>query len=150
MLLFNSIYKKRMEFSNSVTLGYSSGVKLRKNLMISTNSVLTCFQIIITDDYYFNFSTASFLHSSHKAYEMKDFCLTANFNSERIQWMSKFDVSDLHLKLSDEFNFDPHLLLLRLLSFFFLDVMSWAVKPITTVHIHCIVCNLFLNLFTVL
>jgi len=85
--------------------------------MISTNSVLTCFQIIITGDYYFNFSTASFLHSSHKAYEMKGFCLPQNFNSERIQWMSKFDVSDLHLKLSDEFNFDPLLLLLRFLSF---------------------------------
>jgi hypothetical protein len=113
MLLFNNIYKKRMEFSNSVTLDYSAGVKLRKNLMISTNSILTCFQIIITGDYYFNFSTASFLHSSHKAYEMKDFCLPENFNSERIQWMSKFDVSDLHLKLSDEFNFDPLLRLLR-------------------------------------
>jgi len=30
MLLFNNIYKKRIEFSNSVTLGYSAGVKLRK------------------------------------------------------------------------------------------------------------------------
>lgn len=118
--------------------------------MISMNSVLTCFQIIITGDYYFNISTASFLNSSLKAYEMKDFCLRKNLNSERIQWMSKFDVSDLHLKLSDEFNFDPLLCLLRRLSFFFNDVMSWAVKPVTTVRIHCIVCNLFLNLFTVL
>ena len=83
--------------------------------MISTNSILTCFQII-TDDYYFNFSRASFLHSSHKAYGMKDLCLPENFNSERIQLVSEFDVWDLHLKLSDEFNFDPPLLLLRLLS----------------------------------
>lgn len=58
-----------------------------------------------------------------------------------------FDVWDLHLKLSDEFNFDPLLLLLRLLSPPPLDVMSWAVKLITTVHIHCIVCNLFLKSF---
>jgi hypothetical protein len=115
MLLFNNIYKKRMEFSNSVTLGYSAGVKLRKKLMISTNSILTFFQII-TGDYYFNFSAASFLHPSHKAYEMKDFCRPENFNSERIQWVSKFDVGNLYLKLSDEFNFDPLLLLLRLFS----------------------------------
>jgi hypothetical protein len=125
MLLFNNIHKKRMELSNSVTLGNSAGVKLRENLMISTNSVLTCFQIIITGDYYLNISTASSLHSSHKAYEMKDFCLPENFNSERIQWMSKFDVSDLHLKLSDEFNFDPLLRLLRLLPVFFSPLTSY-------------------------
>jgi hypothetical protein len=119
--------------------------------MISTNSVLTCSQIIITGDYYFNFSTASFMHSSYKAYEMKDFCLPENFNTERIQWMSKFDVPDLHLKLSDEFNFDPHLRLVRRLSSPpSLDVILWAVKPVTTVRIYCIVCNIFINLFTVL
>src|SRR5215510_8005556 len=107
MLLFNNIYKKWMEFSNSVTLGYSAGVKLRENLMISTNSILTFFQIIITGDYYFNFSTASFLHFSYKAYGMKDFSRPENFNSQRIQQVYKFDVGDLHLKLFDEFNFDP-------------------------------------------
>jgi len=56
--------------------------------MISTNSVLPCFQIITGD--YFNFSTASFLPSSHKAYEMKDLRLPENFNSERIPWVSEF------------------------------------------------------------
>jgi hypothetical protein len=72
---------------------------------------------------------------------MKDFCLPENFNSERIQWMSKFDVPDLHLKLSDEFNFDPHLRLVRRLSLppSPLDVILWAVKPVTTFRIHCIV-----------